>query len=408
MKKLFEDSKKRNNIIFGFLWTLLTIGLFMTWYANWCKTYNTSLLAISYKYGFTSRGLIGTIYQTLGSFLGVDIWTYGAAKNFYFLCTVIFYALFAVAMVIALRKAAVEEKKIMQYLILLLTIFTVPTFACEFNFGRIDIFMLASSIAAIILLLIEKAEWLVIPLTAIGVMFHQGYVFMFYNIVLVILFVKIIDSDKNKRRKYIVIMVSSILICSALFIWFQIVFRGGAAQYFNEILENAKLVGRNGKAHTDLIRAEIQGVDLTEEEKIYRYCNVEEIIAWVVLMCPYIFIVLRTFVRLIKKQKMFWQKMKYLALGIGSLTMLPDFLFKVDFGRWIYAVICYYMLVFILMIALGDRDFIEETHRDVKSVSGKVFTPLLFAYPILFVPFNDIVIAELVDRVCILVRSIMP
>ena len=55
-----------------------------------------------------------------------------------------------------------------------------------------------------------------------------------------------------------------------------------------------------------------------------------------------------------------------------------------------------------------DLDFIEETHRDVKSVSGKVFTPLLFAYPILFVPFNDIVIAELVDRVCILVRSIMP
>ena len=85
MKKIFADDKKRNNIIFGFLWAILAVGLFLTWYAHWCKTYNTSLLAISYKYGFTSRGLIGTIYQTLGSFLGVDIWTYGAAKNFYFL-----------------------------------------------------------------------------------------------------------------------------------------------------------------------------------------------------------------------------------------------------------------------------------------------------------------------------------
>ena len=407
MKKLFEDTKKRNNIIFGFMWAILTIGLFLTWYANWCKTYNTSLLAISYKYGFTSRGRIGTIYQTLGPILGVDIWTYGAAKNFYLVCTAIFYGLFAVAMIISLRKSAQDEKKIVQYLILLLTIFTVPTFACEFNFGRVDIFMLASTIIAIVFLLIEKAEWLIIPFTAFGVMFHQGYVFMFYNIVLVILFVKIIDSDKNKKWKYIVIMVLSILVCSALFIWFQIIYRGGAHEYFNEILENAKLLGRNGQPHTDLIRAEILGVDLTEEEKIYRHCNVEEIIAWIVLMCPYIFIVMRTFVRLIKKQKKFWQKMKYLALGIGSLTMLPDFLFKVDFGRWTYAVICYYMIVFILMIALKDKDFIEEVHTDVKTVRGKVFTPLLFAYPMLFVPFNDIVIVELVDRVCILVRSII-
>ena len=407
MRKLFEDDRKRNNIIFGFLWAILSIGLFLTWYAYWCKTYHTSLLAISYKYGFTSRGLIGTIYQTLGPLLGVDIWTYGAAKNFYFLCTMIFYGLFAVVMVIALRRAGKDEKKIMQYLILLLTIFTVPTFACEFNFGRIDIFMLASSLIAIILLLIEKAEWLIIPISACGVMFHQGYVFMFYNIVLVILFVKIIDSNKNKRRKYIVIMVLSILICSALFIWFQIIYRGGASQYFDEVLENAKLLGRNGKAHTDLIRAEIRGIDLTEEEKIYRHCNVEEIIAWIVLMCPYIFIVGRTFVRLIAKQNKFWQRMKYLALGIGSLTMLPDFLFKVDFGRWTYTVICYYMLVFIVMIALRDKDFIEEVHRDVNTVRGKVFTPLLFAYPMLFVPFNDIVIAELVDRVCIIVRNII-
>ena len=406
MKKIFEDDRKRNNLIFGFLWAILTVGLFLTWYAHWCKTYNTSLLAISYKYGFTSRGLVGTIYQTVGQLLGVDIWTYGAARNFYLLCTAIFYGLFALVLIIALRRTAKDEKKIIQYLILLLTVFTVPTFACEFNFGRVDIFMLSSSLAAVFLLLIEKGQWLVIPLSAIGVMFHQGYVFMFYNIVLVILFVKIIDSDKDKRRKYIIIMVLSIVVCSVLFLWFQIFFRGGAHEYFNEILENAKLVGRNGKAHTDLIRAEIQGIDLTEEERKYRHCNVEEIIAWTVLMCPYIFIVLRTFVRLIIKQKKFWHKMKYLALGIGSLTMLPDFLFKVDFGRWTYSVVCYYLLVFIVMIALRDKDFIEEVHRDVSTVRGKVFTPLLLAYPMLFVPFNDIIIVELVDRVCILVRSI--
>lgn len=407
MKEYLKDNNKRNNIIFGVMWLILTIGLYLTWYANWCKTYNTSLLAISYKYGFTSRGLIGTIYQTFGNMLGIDIWTYGAAKNFYFVCTMIFYGLFAIAMVLALRKSATTDKKMVQYLIIMLTIFTVPTFACEFNFGRIDIFMLASSIIAIFLLLIEKAEWLVIPLTAFGVMFHQGYVFMFYNIVLVILFVKIIDADKEKKWKYIAIMSISIVICSALFIWFQILYRGGASDYFNEVLSNAELVGKNGKAHVDLIRAEILGVDLTEEEKIYRHCNAEEIIAWIVLMFPYIFMVLRTFFRLVKKQKAFWNKMKYVALAVGSLTMLPDFLFKVDFGRWTYAVLCYYMLVFIIMIALGDKDFIEEAHKTTSSITGKVFTPFILGYPILFVPFNDIVIAELVDRVCILVRSVI-
>ena len=48
----------------------------------------------------------------------------------------------------------------------------------------------------------------------------------------------------------------------------------------------------------------------------------------------------------------------------------------------------------ILMIALKDEDFIEEVHKDVSTVRGKVFTPFLFAYPLLFVPFNDIVIVD--------------
>ena len=99
--------------------------------------------------------------------------------------------------------------------------------------------------------------------------------------------------------------------------------------------------------------------------------------------------------------------MKYIALMVGPLTMLPDFLFKIDFGRWTYAVVCYYMLVFIIMIALHDRDFIDETHREVKSISGKVYTSLILAYPILFVPFNDIVITEIIDRVCIVVSHII-
>ena len=346
MQKILQDEKKRNMFLFLVIWGIITIGLFLRTFDWMANSYNTSILAISYKYGFTSRGLIGTIYQFLGNLVGVDIWNYFVALKFYVICTIVCYIAFAIMMLLFLNKTSIDNKKMQQYLILINTIFFITMFAAEKNFGRIDMFMLVLTILAAYLIAIEKFVWLIVPLTAVCVMFHQGYVFMFYNVVLVLLFYRILTKEGKERNKYVIVFALSLVICAILFFWFQVAYRGGAHDYYYEAREHATTMGVEGKPHDELLRAELLGVDLHDEELKYRLSNVIELIIFLVFFSPYIIFVGKVLLRTIKKQTELSRKLIYLALVLGPLTLLPNYIFKVDYGRWTFAAVTYFLLIF--------------------------------------------------------------
>lgn len=398
-------SRKKKNFYFMIAWGFVGFALFLNYYRAWCKDYNTTLLAFSYKYGFISRGFLGTIYQGIGKVFGIDMFSYVSAMRFMEISTVLFFLIFLIFIMACLKYCSEESYRYVPYLGLLYTIFTIPTFSCEFNFGRVDLFMLSMSLIGVILLLCEKMEWLVIPVSALGVMFHQGYVFMFYNVLLALLFYKILSTHGKKQKKYILIFGLSLMLCGALFLWFQLFSHGNGEAYLAEIVHNARLVGRNQKIHLDLIRAEIVGIDLTEEEKKYRACNIEDIICFTILMSPYIVTCIQFLRGLLTKAQTAAEKWKYLAVAAGALTMVPDFLLKVDFGRWTYAVISYYMITILSLLAMGDKNTEQQVKRVMDNIYGKPWAALFLVYPILFVPFHDVVITETIDRVCILVRQ---
>ncbi len=410
MKKILQDDKKRKMFSFLVIWGIITIGLFLNTFDWTANSYNTSILVISYKYGFTSRGLIGTIYQFLGNLVGVDIWNYFVAFKFYVICTVVCYIAFAIMMLLFLNKANVNNKKMEQYLILINTIFFVTMFATDMNFGRIDIFMLLATILAVYLIAIEKCVWLVAPLTALGVIFHQGYVFMYYNVVLVLLIYRMLTKEGKERKKYIIVFVLSLIVCTILFFWFQVVFRGGAHDYYNEIMNNATTLselGVEGKPHDALLRAEILGVDLHDEELVFRVSNVIEIIIFIVFFFPYIIFVGKALARTIKKQTRLEKKLAYWAVVLGPLTLLPDYIFKVDYGRWTFAAVTYFLLVFIFMYAINERDIIDSVDEGLERLRTRVYRPFIFILPFIFVPFMDVAVTEFTDRLCVLFRNIV-
>ncbi len=407
MQKILQDEKKRNMFLFLVMWGIITIGLFVRtfdWIAN---SYNTSILAISYKYGFTSRGLIGTVYQFLGGLTGVDTWNYFVAFKFYAICTVVCYIAFAIMMLLFLNKASIDNKKMEQYLILIFTVFFITMFATEKNFGRIDMFMLLATILAAYLIAIEKFVWLVVPLTALGVVFHQGYVFMFYNVVLVLLIYRMLTKEGKERNKYIIIFALSLVVCAILFFWFQIVYRGGASDYYIEAKEHATTMGVEGKPHDELLRAELLGVDLHDEELKYRLSNVIEIIIFLVFFSPYIIFVGKALIRTIKKQTEFAKKIIHWAVVLGPLTLLPNYIFKVDFGRWTFAGVSYFLLVFIFMYAVNERDIIDSIDEGLERLRTKVYRPFIFIMPFLFIPFMDVAVTVFTERLCILFRNIV-
>ena len=77
------------------------------------------------------------------------------------------------------------------------------------------------SLLCAVLILTERAEWLVVLLAAVCVMIHQGYVFMYANIVLVLLFYKAMSGAGKRSRKYWKLFVATFVVISALFLWFE-------------------------------------------------------------------------------------------------------------------------------------------------------------------------------------------
>ena len=104
--------------------------------------YNTTLYVLSYKYGFISRGLVGTVWQWLDSVLPFDLMNYFSIYNTNLLITGIFYLFFFVLYYFILRIVPATEKSNAKYLMVFMSIFTFPMFVTRQNMGRIDIYLI--------------------------------------------------------------------------------------------------------------------------------------------------------------------------------------------------------------------------------------------------------------------------
>ena len=395
------ETAEKNRKIKEFVIAEVLFGalLFLRYYEAWVHRINGTMMAFSYKYGFISRGLIGTIYQGLDKILPVNMMTYQACVGYTLIITLLFYATMLGLFVLCLKRAKAEYLDVMRYLMLFLTIFTVPMFASHYNFGRLDIYCVFLSLLGAMLLIQGKAEWLLIPISALGVMVHQGYVFMFFNIILVLLMYKILSTEGKERKKYITIFALSLLVACILFFWFELFSHANGNGIYEEIVANAKKLCKNGKIHQDVVDKEILGIDLTGREVKYHRMNAVQFPIFILLMLPYILLMVRFFKGLIAQAIEKKDKIKYIFVAIGAGTILPDLLLKVDFGRWMYAIIVYYCVVLLALFAMGDEAVGRQFVLAVERIKKHGFAALvMLLYPLIFQPLWDVAICSVVAK----------
>lgn len=381
---------------------VFSFAVFITNYQYVIRSYNSTMLALSYKYGFTSRALLGTIYHLVNRILPVDMLDYAMAMRFAQVVTALFFLFLLVFAYVCLKFCEEKYMKPCEYLILFFMLFAVSMFSGGYNFFRVDMFMVAVSMICALLIVCEKAEWLVVPLSAIGVMFHQGYVFMFLNIVLVLLAYKFLSKDK--KVKYGILFFLTFTISSALFLWFELFSRSDGALYFDTIADEARRLSENGY-HTTLLMHEVLGIDLGAAEESLRKINIVQFPIFTLLFLPYIMIAAKFFYRLIINAKTKVEKWKYVIVLIGAGTMLPDFILKLDYGRWIFAVMTYYSVVILALCMMKDKNVGEEVAYSFQRISSKPWMFLLLLIPILFIPFWDVDINGFVQHVGIWIDS---
>lgn len=387
--------KKKQISRFMWLLILLSCAIFFLDYDERVLPYNSTILAFSYKYGFISRGLAGTIYQWIDSILPVNMIDYEMVLKFTLIVTLAFYVLFFAFCYQCMKRCQEEYLGRFLYLILFYAVFVVSMFAYKRNFGRLDLYLMALTVIGTMCLIAKKAEWLIVPLSMISVMYHQGYVFMFYNILLALLVYRLLSEKEKKARIYYgVILLVSLIGCSALFLWFEFFSHTDGARYVDEIIANAKAMTKpfNGMTYHDtLIDHEILGIDLSDVEYPYRVMNWIEIPFFIAIISPYIVLVVKLFRRILARAQGKTERLKYGFLAIAAGTLLPLFLMKCDYARWVFALISYYCMIFLALVAMGDRIVAEELTGIFTEIKEKYpFAILLLLLPALLTPFWDV------------------
>ena len=387
--------KKKQISRFMWLLILLSCAIFFLDYDERVLPYNSTILAFSYKYGFISRGLAGTIYQWIDHILPVNMIDYAMVLRFTLIVTLAFYVLFFAFCYQCMKRCQEEYLGRFLYLILFYAVFVVSMFAYKRNFGRLDLYLMALTVIGTMCLIAKKAEWLIVPLSMISVMYHQGYVFMFYNILLALLVYRLLSEKEKKARIYYgVILLVSLIGCSALFLWFEFFSHTDRVRYVDEIIANAKAMTKpfNGMTYHDtLIDHEILGIDLSDVEYPYRVMNWIEIPFFIAIISPYIVLAVKLFRRILARAQGKTERLKYGFLAIAAGTLLPLFLMKCDYARWVFALISYYCMIFLALVAMGDRIVAEELTGIFTEIKEKYpFAILLLLLPALLTPFWDV------------------
>lgn len=385
--------EKRECARFFCVFAAFSVVLFFMYYGERVNKINATMLAFSYKYGFISRGFIGSVYQLLDKILPGNQMKYAAVMQYTMVITWMFYALMFFFFYQCYRAYQRQDKSLVQNLMIFLVIFAVPTFCAQWNFGRLDVYLVMLSMIGAVLILKERAEWLVVLLAAVCVMIHQGYVFMYANIVLVLFFYKALSNEGKKSKKYWRLFLSTFAVVSVLFLWFEFFSHVNGEAIYEDIVAVAESLCEEGKYHSDVIDHEILGVDLSKREWTYHLQNFLQLPFFLILFSPYLVLGTRYFRNVVRQAKTAKDKFKYLAVAVGAATLLPDFILKVDYGRWVLAFICYYVVVVLVLLALGDEIMQTQMQKMVHEIKGKYsYSALLLAYPLLLTPFRDVAI----------------
>ncbi|MCR5144587.1 MAG: hypothetical protein K6B67_04695 [Lachnospiraceae bacterium] len=387
-KILLIDSKFKNYI---YMLLMMDVVTFITNYRGWVRSYNTTMLALSYEYGFTSRSLLGTLYHGLDKIIPVDMFQYNNAMIFANIITAVFVLYLVYFSYLCLNKNPenVSGKTIMvqEYILLIFNIAVVATFTYAYNFLRVDFCMIWMTLLAFTALMNEKTRWLSLPFAALGVMFHQGYVLMYFNVILIIQFYFWMT---EKKKKNAILFFSTFIIGSALFLWFELFSRTNGAEIYDTVLREATNVSYNGIYHTTLLYHEVLGIDVSGAEIEFVYMNHVQLMIYLLIIAPVIIMLEKLFVNLVKQAEDLREKLKYLAMGLGSLTIMPDLLLKIDYGRWIMSVEAYYLLVILASILLRDELMINAIEKIYDGIKKRPWILLYFTLVVLIVPYMDV------------------
>lgn len=80
---------------------------------------------------------------------------------------------------------------------------------------------------------------------------------------------------------------------------------------------------------------------------------------------------------------------------MGACTIIPDLLIKIDYGRWMFSILFYYMTTILMLVAMKDDLICEQLDISVQEIKkNNVLIIFLLIYPIMLTPLEDVNICD--------------
>lgn len=414
----------RSEKTFWWMLILLAIANFFRFFEKTITEYNTTLFAMSYRYGFISRGMLGTIWEGLDLLLPWDLMTHEAVYVFTLICTGVLYVVMFLFFALLFQMCDEPYRRNMRYLIAFAGTFLFSMFLTDEVFGRLDLYLYLLTFAAMMLILKRKWEILVVPLVFLCMCFHQGYVLTNANLLVLLLLYRMLLSAGKERKRYRNLLIAVLLILVGFFIYFEFFSHTDGAKIYDEVVSSAKALSKDKESYnTSIINHEILGKDVFEEEMEMHRINYQEFPVFLLLFLPYLFLAVHFFRGLLEKDReRFGGRAKFTDLGrewirrwkkdetipelahilflLGGLAVVPQMILKVDYGRYVFMTFTYYILMSMSFLALGDQTLarqIEDSKKRIKSATP--FPLVVILYPMFYMPLHDVVISGAAYRV---------
>lgn len=394
-----EQKNRKNHISFLPALAIFAFACFIRYSRSYMSTYYTTLFALNYDYGFIPQGFLGTFYQYLSERLPGEMQNYIAVFNFNGLFTVVYFLMLFVFFGVCLHYCKEENKRNLQHLMVFLSIFAFPMFMSSTNFGSTYLYFFILMLMSVVLILLEKLEWLVVPFGIIGMCIHEDFLFISGGLILLLLLYKILFSEKTwKKIYYAVILVAFLISTVGLFIYFTHYsqYVGDIELIVEEVKTNAKLLSKSGLTYNPvIIKHDILGQDRAPLDAPYLNYNAQDFPVFCVLFAPYIFYGIRFFVRLIQNKEAtgkerFW----YAAAFLGGALSLPLFLYKTEFGVYMFSLFFYYIALLIIGLAMHDKQInlgFDQIKAELKQITPVHY--VWFLYPFILTPFKGVTIS---------------
>ena len=339
-------------------------------------------LTVNYSFGFIRRGFIGSFITLISRLFPIDIHTIIVFTQLF--GTIVFVGLLFFIFFYVMKKN--DNASTIQIILLFLAMGSIGFYFADW--GEMDIFMLSISLVSCLLIIKDKFIWLVPLLTAVCVMIHEGYVFMYFGIIVALLLYRAaMETNLEKKKKYWLCLFSTGFLAASLFIYFYFFSISISKNHIDEIIANAEHI-LNSQVYTNNLKYIYEGNTLPNSPMWVNRAPTHEFfirmfaVMMNTLVCLPVISILNDFWKMVMKNTPDKKRRRLIALCLScQMFTIPLVLMQTDQSRWFYDIVFFNFLFITSVLCIGSKEFSSAAETHMKPTIGKV---ILIAFYLVF------------------------